>query len=115
MNNRNALIIKGTINSSFLQQDTYNSSQNGYYSFDYDAVYRLFQDIKKWSDAKELESMREQINNLVSEGVKLTKERKNPEKIKLILTELGDVVKNISSGIIASGIYSKIREILGEI
>lgn len=117
MNKKNTLVIKGNVTSSFIQQDTSNSTQNGNFNFDYDAGERLFKSIEKLllteEFSNEFGSMKKEINDLVEEGIKLSKTAS--EKIKTILVNLKDIAQNVSCGIISTGICSGISKLLEEI
>lgn len=119
MNKKNTLVIKGNVTSSLIQQDTSNSTQNGNFNFDYDAAERLFKSIEKLllteEFSNEFGSMKKEINDLVEEGIKLSKTRTASEKIKTILVNLKDIAKNVSCGIISTGICSEISKLLEEI
>lgn len=116
MNKKNTLVIKGNVTSSLIQQDVSNSTQNGNFNFDYDSAERLFKSIEKLLPTeefgKEFGSAKKEVHDLVEKGIVLTKTKTAPEKIKTILVNLKDIAKNVSCGIISSGIYSGISKLL---
>lgn len=110
--NYNTNHFYGDVSGVQIQQGTINSSQTQNISqeFDYEAISKIIENIKKYDGLFDAEfgdkasKLRDRIEGLE----KLIEKRDNPNKIKVLLTELKNLAVGVTGSLIASGIAAQI-------
>lgn len=110
--NYNTNNFYGDVSGVQIQQGTINSSQTQNISqeFDYEAISKIIENIKKYDGLFDAEfgdkasELRDRIEGLE----KLIEKRDNPNKIKVLLTELKNLAVGVTGSLIASGIAAQI-------
>lgn len=102
----------GNVTGVQIQQGTVNSTQNQTITqeFDFEAVGEVIKNIKKYDAMfdSEFGDKAAELRSKLDGIEKLVKNRENPSKIKLLLTELKNLAVGITGSLIASGIAAQI-------
>lgn len=119
MNNRNIvnnnMNVSGNISNSQIQQGTNNSSQTLEISneFDYIKALEILTQIQQYSVndlfSQEFGDKTDELRRVIDEAIKDAQSKTNSGKLKESLAHIKSFVANVSSGIIASGIFQLLQ------
>ena len=119
MNNRNTIKnnmnVYGNVINSQIQQGTNRSSQHYESSkeFDYDKAFDVLTQIQKYSAndlfRQEFGDKTEELHEIINEAVEEAHNKTDSKKLKELMLHIKSFAANISSGIIANGIFQLLQ------
>ncbi len=114
----NRINVKGSINNSFIQQATDNSTQSIVQTVnpDYSKFLSTLLEIKDLSNSnsfhKEFDTNATKTKMLIDKAIILIKEKQEPKKVIPQIVRLKEMASNVGSGIIATGICKLLEQLL---
>lgn len=112
----NRINVKGSINNSFIQQATDNSTQSIVQTVnpDYSKFLSTLLEIKDLSNSfhKEFDTNATETKMLIDKAIILIKEKQEPKKVIPQIVRLKEMASNVGSGIIATGICKLLEQLL---
>lgn len=117
----NSMNFNGSLSNTQIQQGTINSNQALEIKddFDYDKIFVLLTQIQKYSDhelfSNEFGRNSEELRSIINEACEDALNKRNSGKLKDNISRIKSFASNITSGIIANGIYQIIIKSLSGI
>lgn len=119
MNRRNiintTMTVNGNVSNSQLQQGSTNSSQSLKFSneFDYTKAFKILTQIQQYTTndlfSNEFGSNSDELRGIINEAIENAQDKSNSKKLKDNLSRIKSFASNITTGIIANGIFQLIQ------